>query len=59
MFLEFIQNTVYQDNNNPLRDFILPCQCNAIISEYGEAILDLIAGSDPHTLCEVSNSFSC
>ncbi|XP_020606225.1 prosaposin-like [Orbicella faveolata] len=30
----------------------LSAECNAIVSEYGPAILDLIAESDPHTLCE-------
>ncbi|XP_073239351.1 prosaposin-like [Porites lutea] len=27
-------------------------ECSAIVSEYGEAILDLIADSDPHALCK-------
>ncbi|XP_068710683.1 prosaposin-like [Montipora capricornis] len=27
-------------------------ECNALISEYGQAVLDLIATSDPKTLCE-------
>ncbi|KAL9985000.1 hypothetical protein ACROYT_G007351 [Oculina patagonica] len=30
----------------------LSSECNAIVSEYGPVILDLIAQSDPHTLCE-------